>query len=130
MTKNAWNGVERRHGWSADVDTQLAEGKRVMDELRADLATNTAATARIEASTNALVRRGDDVDKKLTPIFEAWDTLQTGLRVLGAIGKFGLFVVKHWMILVGALAFLWAITHGATVEDAIKEFWKGASREP
>lgn len=126
--RNSWDGVERRHeapsAWNAEVDQQLAEGKKVMDELRKDLATNTAATARIETSTDTLVKRADEMDKKLTPIFDAWDTLQTGLKVLGGIGKFGVFIAKYWFIVVGVGAFLWAITHGATVEDALKAFWK------
>lgn len=128
MTRTHWDGVERRRetpsAWNAEVDTQLAEGKKVHDELRKDLATNTAATERIETSTAALVTHANEVDRKLTPIFEAWDTLQTGLRVLGGIGRAGMWLARHWAILVGVGAFIWAWTHGATVEEAVRAFWK------
>lgn len=132
MSHRSWDGVERRRetpsAWNAEVDTQLAEGKKVMDELRKDLATNTAATERIEKSTNALVSRADEMDKKLTPIFEAWDTLQTGLRVLGGIGRAGMWIARHWKIFVGVGAFVWAWLHGASIESAVKAFWKELGR--
>ena len=131
--RDNWNGVERRRetpasSWSEDVDAQLIAGRKVMDDLRDSLATNTEVTEQIQKSVEALVVRGDATDKKLTPIFEAWEALQTGLKVLGAIGKAGMFVAKYWMVIVGVGAFLWAWTHGATVEDALKAFWKELGR--
>lgn len=126
--RDNWNGVERRREtpatWSEDVDAQLIAGRKIMNDLRSNLATNTEVTERIQKSVESLVVRGDEVDKKLTPIFEAWDALQTGLKVLGAIGKAGMFVAKYWMVFVGVGAFLWVWAHGGTIDDALKAFWK------
>lgn len=127
---NSWPDVERRRGrdWQAEFDTRLRAvedrldaGKSRFDNLDHGLAANTTITAEIDARTK-------EIEAKIAPIADAWSTLQSGLRVLGAIGKVGLFFAKHWALIVGAGAFLWAWTHGATIEEALREFWKGAAK--
>lgn len=125
-----WNGDRRRNEDNrlAELDARLQAvegrldaGKARFDSLDAGLAANTTITAQVNDRTKA-------IEEQLAPISDAWGTLQAGLRVLGGIGKVGLFLARHWAVIVGVGAFVWAWTHGATLEDAIKEFWKGASK--
>jgi hypothetical protein len=126
MPTREWNGVDRRHGpddlakWRAGVDARLDDGGRAIAEVQAGLATNTMLTASVDLRTQK-------IEAQLAPMAEAWGALQTGLRVLGWIGKAGTFALKNWLWFVGAFVFAKVVILGGGLDAAITAFWKSVA---
>lgn len=124
-----WNGVNRRkavvdcddcplNGWRSTVEHELNAINKRLDNGAKEIEANTELTKKI--------------DEKLTPIAKAWDaetwdTLRGGLRVMTGIWRFGEFCTKHWRIILGVGLFLWAWTHGESIDTAVRAFWRGVS---
>lgn len=127
-----WDGNERRapdelRRWRGEMDrrvdsieAQMQRGADRFDRIEANLRTNTTLTGVIDARTQK-------IEERLAPVADALDTMQTGIKVLGGIGKVGLFLAKHWYVLVGAWLFVKVVVHGDGWEAAVSAFWKGVT---
>ena len=111
-----WDGRERRLSddeWWRSVVEEFRTINERLDNGQIEIEANTKLT--------------QEINTKLTPIADAWETMQGGIKVLGGIGKVGLFIAKHWYVLVGAWLFVKVFVHGDGWEAAVAAFWKGVT---
>lgn len=126
--------VDRRAAdsrWRAEVDAKIGDLQRGQAVLHEGQERN----FRLVEENTEITRRGlQDLDGKIDaaisetrPVVQALQTMESGIKTVGTIGRFGKRVALGGLYLIGGWFFLRHLISGEGLEAAVGAFWKAVS---
>jgi len=116
--------------WRSEMETAVAD---LQDQMR----TNTTLTGIVDKRTETIVERQDhtdrkidDIKEKVTPVVDVLDTIMPGVKVIGGLGKLGIWVWQRWVYVLAAIVFYKIIFSGGGFDAARDAFWLKLMEDP